>query len=437
MESKNIERLYQEKLKDLELNPSDAVWQKIEQSLAPQQSTKKRIFPYWFVAGLVAILCIGFFLFPLESKINTSKNHIAQTTQQQDTLVKRVKQLPKPSVTSANNNPISEKTSITQHIVTKTTQQKNSTHLTKKNASPTTEKLRIIQSKKTTKKDFLTTSPNTKSTSRNIIPKQKDSATTDTPKKDLVAEITTPKEKPQPRISKKLWSVAPTLSQYITGALSNNSPLDEQLNSAEKTGRSSTSFGINLAYQANPKLKFRTGIHQINLTQTTLNNNLNSFNNSLDFIEVENVRSNNPTSSDEIVSDAPDISEPTNPSNKSNESINSFEQSLSYIEIPLEINVNIYTKNKFQLYVLGGMSTLFLTENNLSFVGNQSTTNGSATNINNLNFSFNLGTSFEYHFSNKWFLNVNPGLKIQTKTFRSRNNNPYLLGVSTGLNYKF
>ena len=62
-ESKNIERLFQEKFKDFEVNPPSDSWNTIEARLNKKEK-KKRVIPFWFkTAGIAASLAIGLFIF--------------------------------------------------------------------------------------------------------------------------------------------------------------------------------------------------------------------------------------------------------------------------------------------------------------------------------------------------------------------------------------
>lgn len=55
MEDKNIDRLFQEGLKDLEVTPNDSVWNGIESKL--KKKKKNRLLPiWWFSGGVAAIL---------------------------------------------------------------------------------------------------------------------------------------------------------------------------------------------------------------------------------------------------------------------------------------------------------------------------------------------------------------------------------------------
>lgn len=61
MEQKDIDRLFQEKLKDIEVTPNPRVWNAIEQKL---QKKKRRIIPvWWFFSGAAAAFVLGLFLF--------------------------------------------------------------------------------------------------------------------------------------------------------------------------------------------------------------------------------------------------------------------------------------------------------------------------------------------------------------------------------------
>jgi hypothetical protein len=64
---------------------------------------------------------------------------------------------------------------------------------------------------------------------------------------------------------------------------------------------------------------------------------------------------------------------------------------------------------------------------------------GEANNLNDVNFSGNLGLDVDYEINKQLFFNLSPMVKIQTNTFSSNSGNfkPYVIGVYTGLNYRF
>jgi hypothetical protein len=60
-ERKNIDRLFQEKFKDFEVNPSEEIWGNIEAQL--DKKKKRRIIPFWWkLSGVAAVFLLGFFI---------------------------------------------------------------------------------------------------------------------------------------------------------------------------------------------------------------------------------------------------------------------------------------------------------------------------------------------------------------------------------------
>lgn len=89
-DKKHIDRLFQEKLKDFEVTPNDAVWDKIHDRLH-ENKRKRRVIPLWWklagVAALVALLLtVGIQLLPNHSG-SSVPNSVADTeTQSSDTM---------------------------------------------------------------------------------------------------------------------------------------------------------------------------------------------------------------------------------------------------------------------------------------------------------------------------------------------------------------
>ena len=92
------------------------------------------------------------------------------------------------------------------------------------------------------------------------------------------------------------------------------------------------------------------------------------------------------------------------------------------------------------LRLIGGFSTFFLNENEVysNFDGNN-TYIGKATNINNTSYSANLGLGVDFKLSKTLNLNLEPTFKYQINTFNNTtgNFNPFIVGVYTGIRYKF
>ncbi len=83
-EKKNIDRLFQEKFKDFEVAPNDAIWNRITESLPNNEKKKRRVIPIWWqiagvAAGVVLLLSIGFSFF--NSEENSSNTPVIVNTE--------------------------------------------------------------------------------------------------------------------------------------------------------------------------------------------------------------------------------------------------------------------------------------------------------------------------------------------------------------------
>ncbi len=113
-------------------------------------------------------------------------------------------------------------------------------------------------------------------------------------------------------------------------------------------------------------------------------------------------------------------------------------QSLEYIEIPLEFELSLLDK-KMGLNVIGGASTFFLNGNMVSHNSPFSKIElGEANNLNDLSFSANIGVGLHYNFSARFQFNLEPILKYQINTYnKGLGLTPYIFGIYSGLSFKF
>ena len=57
-DKKNIDRLFQEKFKDFEVAPNDAIWDRINESL-PKKKKKRRVIALWWqIGGVAAVIAL-------------------------------------------------------------------------------------------------------------------------------------------------------------------------------------------------------------------------------------------------------------------------------------------------------------------------------------------------------------------------------------------
>ena len=114
-------------------------------------------------------------------------------------------------------------------------------------------------------------------------------------------------------------------------------------------------------------------------------------------------------------------------------------QNISYYEFPLELKYAVI-KTKFGVNVIGGVSTMFLGNNDISVgAGDFSSTLGEANNLSTISFTTNIGLGIDYKASKKITFNVEPMFKYQLNPYSdsSVEFQPYYIGVYTGLSYRF
>jgi hypothetical protein len=112
---------------------------------------------------------------------------------------------------------------------------------------------------------------------------------------------------------------------------------------------------------------------------------------------------------------------------------------MSFVEVPVEVKYALLDK-KLGINVIGGVSTLLLTENSIILDSPELFTElGEATNINDVSFSTNFGIGIDYQFSKEIEFNLEPMLKYQLNTFSGNTGNfrPYSVGVYTGVSFRF
>ncbi|MFC2109532.1 outer membrane beta-barrel protein [Bacteroidota bacterium] len=435
MATKNIDRLFQEKLKDLEMNPSPAVWDTIENSLAAKK--KKRVaFWWWRVSGSVAAaLLIGFlWTTNTETKIETPIIENSITNTEEEKIELQTIPTNKANVPVTIQPEISEKTKIALEKKPSIKTKKIIENFKTENIIQNPENsIAEIDSLNQPKKTIFETLEE-----QNIAQAEKPIINNPTSKKKnkidngkiALEEIVNNEENLSSK--KNNWIIAPSISQLRPSSFSNKSSIDQSLDAATKKGNDGTSFGVKIAFQASKKWQIQSGIHRLKLGQTTQNIALNS--------------NSQISSLDNLSYDAPRFSELSSDSGNSLQGSKEFssnnnsdlKQTYGYIEVPLEVKYALLQSKKLEFHLVSGISTLFLTTNNLQIQNeNLSYSIGEASNLNTVDFSLNFGTDLEYHFSKKWFFNMAPMLKLQTNTFNSTSNKPYFFGVYTGLNYKF
>jgi len=464
MEDKNIDTLFQEKLKNLEVTPNKKVWNAIESKL---NNKKRRILPmWWYPGGVAAILVLGFLLFPF---LNDS-----------DHIKKQPVIIVAPETNTNNSNSVKkeidplfnkndEKTLLVKERnktlpIKKEEKFENPQQLVAKETQNTIKKeTESLVSKKAMKKIFLTDNgqgnridslknktiiaqenilENTETKKSNLIKEAinvdkkldttfKNKSDIQSPKKDIFTVVNDTK-KGGKKNKKRLWSISPVVAVLGSNSFSNTSPIDASLSNST-SGNNSYSYGIQVGFKVNNKWTIQSGVH---LQEISFSNNqiavvsTNSSNTSIAFSSGDNFNLQDASvknlNAEKLSLDAVTID-------------GNLDQNYGYIEIPLEIKYNLLEVKRLKTEIIAGFSSLFLNKNTISLNSDSISQSGEATNLNNINFSGNFGLDFKYSFTKNWSLNLNPMFKTQFRTFSENSNGfkPYFIGIYSGISYQF
>ena len=453
-ERKNIDRLFQEKFKDFEDFPHANVWKNIEKQISKKK--KRRIVPLWLrFAGAAAILLLiissGFWIYnssdkeqivPEEIIITDSDNNndLLNENDSKDKIVNEAK-------------PSTAKKSQEQNLISKSNQERDLISVVKsqtRDRNITNQEIANTKSQKEANNAVVATNIKQEEDSENKVNKVESLQTSEigialeevseeeTSKKDIQTALDkTDMEENSLENKETKWSIGSTLAPVYYNTLSSGSPIDGSLSDNDKTSNGSVSYGLKVNYKLNDKLSFQSGINTLELGYTTQNvatllssslleNSSTNINTNIDGISLAVISTERQNSDSSIQRSSFDDS-------------GTLDQTLGYVEIPMELKYNILRK-KLGVNVLGGFSTYFLYRNQVSFTSfGKTTTLGEASNINSLNFSGNLGLDFDYNISKKLYINISPMFKYQFNTFSRSSGGfqPYYLGIYSGLNFRF
>ncbi|TVZ58223.1 hypothetical protein NA63_0719 [Flavobacteriaceae bacterium MAR_2010_105] len=494
-DKKHIDRLFQEKLKDFEVHPSDAVWANIEKELH-KDKRKRRVIPLWWkMAGVAALLVflfgIGNFVFDNSIENLPLTNPVVETESQSTEPDESSGQPNGPNVEDKSNNGVADNSDKNSQKSNSTNEDSNLGVIQKNNStiatasSPTKnkgiDKNNEVSDTKTntavaanTKFNDETVNSNLPETDQNLIKnraevndlvknstKNTETSITDSstkndknePIEDLktkensIEEALTAlndlnekeKEKDE-KISR--WIISPNVAPVYFNSIGQGSPIDEQLVENSKSGEINMSYGINGSYAITEKLKIRAGVNQVKLGYNTndvvVYNGVNSLTSSFQPRNSTHINYRDKSQSTTILG-SPSLNSAAVPEIIASTRRASLNQELGFIEIPIELEYAIIDK-KIGVNVIGGFSTLFLNKNDVySTFEDNKTLLGEANNINTTSYSANFGLGLNYNMSDKVKINIEPTFKYQINTFRDASGNfqPYFIGIYTGLSYKF
>lgn len=499
MSENNLDKLFQEKLANFNEIPDDKVWNSIAASLDKKKQSRKLIPLWWKVSGVAAILAGLFFAINPFSTSNTVAPII--TDIENNTRGTRNNNSLKDVTPEATSNTVVEEVTPEENQIKSTTQtgqekitkplsrQENRVAAGKtKNDSQVIGQKTLDATKAVTNnlakndktnvgfdKNGGSTKPNAieKEPLENILT-QKNLPNTgaevvaqqevhNANKKEGISPEVTPESVPTNKKSileaieenevvdvadtrNGKWSAGPSVAPIYFSGMGQGSPINDILATNTKTGNVTLSYGITVAYEISNKLSVRSGVHKVDYGYDTNDVSFtSSFNassgNQLRNIDYSNdsqsIILNNPNSENAIPK--PGSIFALDVTGKNPTRLGTMGQQFGYLEVPLELNYALLDR-KFGLNIIGGVSSLFLTDNSVVLESNGQTTEvGEANNINSVNFSTNFGLGLNYKFTPKFKFNVEPVFKYQLNTFSNTSGsfNPYSLGVYSGFSFKF
>jgi hypothetical protein len=260
------------------------------------------------------------------------------------------------------------------------------------------------------------------------------------PLEELLKEKEAGKNEDEKEEKRSKWAISTNASPVYFNSLAEGSSIDEQFNSNSKNYSTTLSIGLAGSYAINNKLSLKTGVNSINLSYNTndvlFESRMREVDNNIPAISRNANASNMIFSSknstvNELSADVENIIIENN--------VGALKQNISYIEVPLELSYKLINK-KFGVEIIGGMSTLFLNQNNISLMANGLEMEvGRANNLNNIHFSSNVGLGFKYSFWKSFNANFQPMFKYQINTFNQNSSNfkPYFIGLYSGISFSF
>ena len=470
-EKKNIDRLFQEQLRDFEATPDNQVWLNIEAEL--KKDKKRKVIPLWLrYSGIAAAFLLGLFILNTNQMFNSKKENPIVLNSKNSSNKKQInprngsnkvliagnskensKHKKEIIITNFSKPVVKDEKEIKPHNssnalgVNKKNQNNADVFLPKDNLSINQPELksdnnRTLNPEKNgvENSNSLASTPNQtlekKNLKENEESQKQPSINPESPNElEEILKAKSAQKKAVASNSKNKWQITPNIAPVYLNANSGGSPIDEQLSDYEKKSDNSLSFGLGIRYAVNNKLAIRTGVNKVVLGYNT-NNVL--YSTGLTANNLKNVQypSDNVV---KLVNQANYSSYPTFEKEIQKTNTGTLNQKMGYFELPMEVSYAVLDK-KFGINLIGGFSTLFLNENTISLVSSQSNIElGQAKNLNQVHFSTNAGLGFKYQILKSFQINLEPMVKYQLNTFSNDSGDfkPLFIGLYSGISYGF
>ena len=499
MNKKNLDNLFQEKLKDYRETPDERVWQSIQNSL-DEKKKKRRVIPIWWkLGGVAAVLLIALLLInPFDSPEidgtiisdteNTQSPDNSQGIDQENELpeqdvfpessvVQTEQKATDPSSTSQEGATSEEEKAFTPSspAITSNEERRQTNDGLKEDSSPDIfdkpavdqmiirqEVVAAAQDEKESVKDIEQTSDALFTDNNDLKDTQNPTETAinktavaeesteeeeleESGKKSIFDEIKKQEEEKEAlaEVSSAKWSVGPSIAPVYFNSFGEGSPIHSNFVSNSKSGNVNLSYGVGVAYEISDKLSVRSGLHRVDYGYNTDDITFSSSLVASTSTQITNINytstsrnlvvesRSNPVPAQEFVANDIVAQSPS----RSGRMVQEF----GYLEVPMELNYSLIDR-KLNIDIIGGISSLFLVNNNVTLESSGTSTEmGQANNLNDVNFSTNVGLGVNYELTDKMKVHLEPMFKYQLNTFSDTEGNfqPYSLGIYTGMSFKF
>lgn len=400
-EQKNIDRIFQENLRDLEVFPPNRAWNAIERSLP--QSKKKRVLPFWVrisraAAVLILLFSLGTIYFMPDSKLSRKVFSQGAEKLEEDDTFKR----------NNNSKEITQETKKDVPVIPIRLNDSKNTDIAD-NGTPIESFDDVILEEET-------------SSGEPAIALQNK-----LPLKNSTFDFSSDKQvDPETFSTESRFTVATIFAPIYISSIDGGSGVDSQFRNNPTSGNSSYSYGVKVAYALNNRFTLQSGVNLINLGYKTgdvyFNEGVGA-----DALSLSSITS------------SPVLGRSIKGVNGNEFDSGDLNQVFGYVEIPVEIKYSL-SGGKVGVNIVGGFSTLLLNKDEVFIETDEFTRSlGSSNTLRSVNFSGNVGVDVDYLIRKNFYINISPMLKVQTSTFSKNAGSlqPYYLGVYTGLNYKF
>ncbi|MCP9199351.1 hypothetical protein MKO06_05500 [Gramella sp. GC03-9] len=467
-EKKSIDRIFQEKFKDFEAEPREQVWDQISARLDKKEKKRPFIIPLWLkVGGVAAVLGLVVASILFTNTTDPGQPEPGVVFEEPSELdEEKIDPENNPGNEATSNRIANQETNSEKDSEENSQNSTNSELVTSTTASGKTESgsagskedssiASVVERSERTKyeKEEEVIQPETTSAvvsgeiadskSESTQEEKSTKSILETEEENALAQLEeSQKDKAAEKELEELNSRKFRLSTFAAPVfytnLGSGNEISSQFSNNSTSSEVTVSYGVKVAYEISDKIRLRTGISKMNVSQdindisyspAAMSTSFDNIRANQDNIQIRN----NAESGSSFSSNSADRNSLTN----SVFTPGAINQQFGFIEIPLEIEYSIINE-RFGLNLIGGASSLFLDDNQVNLVsGNSSTNIGEASNINNTSFSTNIGLGMDYKLNSRFSISLEPIFKYQLNTFNNVENvRPANFGIYSGINFK-